>query len=442
MLSALCGLLLVFFSLFIISTLTHYTTISNIRSTLYKEKLIEVPTAQALAASMEPFNSIYLKNNYNESFTTSQSLEESSKFVKRRDAIQANYSKPTPSPISHTQENISKTSFMNNTVNITKHLSTKQLNITESKTAYSSTFIRLFSWNLLTFLCFLFTLYFKALLSLYFCTLSSLERWNITYLSTMSIWRKLSISLTILVYFLFAITCGIAICVRFKKWAFLVLPFYILVTFLWLSFQLLNTINLSNLINKITDCYLMLNESNGCGLNSGENTILRRSRSSPMTYHHRHNRTSSTPSQASNSNSSKSDKQKGFCYKLGITKLLVRLLVQHRLKPSSTSGSGSYLNNITFNIPIHRILAHKGVRHLGSISYRISLYCFIQTCILAIFTFITRSPFTIGLYLITICLNFIWISLLYQFSKNNSGTCIAYAIVAPPLSLNYKKYFI
>lgn len=92
--------------------------------------------------------------------------------------------------------------------------------------------------------------------------------------------------------------------------------------------------------------------------------------------------------------------------------------------------------NVPTNIPIHRILAYKGVRHLGSISYRISLYCFIQTLLLAVFTFNTNSTYIVGVYLCTLSLNFIWISLLYQFCKSITGSCIAYALVAPPHLLN------
>ena len=86
--------------------------------------------------------------------------------------------------------------------------------------------------------------------------------------------------------------------------------------------------------------------------------------------------------------------------------------------------------------PIHRILADKDVRHLGSISYRISLYCLIQTLILAVFAYNANSPFVVGAYLCTLSLNFVWISLLYQFCKSITGSCIAYSVVAPPHLLN------
>ncbi len=87
-------------------------------------------------------------------------------------------------------------------------------------------------------------------------------------------------------------------------------------------------------------------------------------------------------------------------------------------------------------IPIHRILADKDVRHLASISYRLGLYSFVQTIILSAFAFNSRSTFTIGVYLCSLSLNFIWTSLLYQFCKTITGTCIAYALVAPPHLLN------
>jgi len=87
-------------------------------------------------------------------------------------------------------------------------------------------------------------------------------------------------------------------------------------------------------------------------------------------------------------------------------------------------------------IPIHRILADKDVRHLASISYRLGLYSFVQTLVLAAFAFNTRSTFTIGVYLCSLSLNFVWTSLLYQFCKTITGSCIAYALVAPPHLLN------
>ena len=100
---------------------------------------------------------------------------------------------------------------------------------------------------------------------------------------------------------------------------------------------------------------------------------------------------------------------------------------------SIAAASHSTANN---NIPIHRILAYKGVRHLGSISYRICIYCLIQTAALAFFVILIQSSLAIMLYLCILNINFIWLSLLYQFSKTNTGTCIAYALVAPPLILN------
>ena len=90
----------------------------------------------------------------------------------------------------------------------------------------------------------------------------------------------------------------------------------------------------------------------------------------------------------------------------------------------------------TCNVPIHRILVYKGVRHLGSISYRISLYCLGQTAALAPFVFYTTSPTTIGLFMISIGLNLVWLSLLFQFPKTVTGTCIAHAIVSSPFVLN------
>jgi hypothetical protein len=302
----------------------------------------------------------------------------------------------------------------------------------------SSSIINLFSYNLLTFFCFLLTFYFKSILSIYYCTLTGLERWNLSFLCKLSFWRKLSIYVSFLVYLLFILTCTIALCIKLKNWSLLSLPFYLFISFIWACFQLLNTINLTHLMNKINDCFLLLNESNSLSqANSFENSsnhskkskssqIYNNNNNNPVCSTNRNNR-NSTLSQSSGNNNNNS---KGS-FKL--KKFLQRFLSYDKLNMNDEIIN-EHMN--VSNVPIHRILAYKGVRHLGSISYRISLYCFFQTILLAPFAFYTNSPITIGMYLITLILNFIWLSLLYQFPKSNSGTCIAHAIVAPPLILN------
>lgn len=76
---------------------------------------------------------------------------------------------------------------------------------------------------------------------------------------------------------------------------------------------------------------------------------------------------------------------------------------------------------------------------MGSISYRISLYCLGLTLLLSPFTIYSISPthpITLGLYLCTLSLSLIYLSLLYQFPATQSGSCVAYVCVAPPLAFN------
>lgn len=324
-----------------------------------------------------------------------------------------------------------------------------------------SSIINLFSYNLMTFFCFLVTFYLNSLLSIYFCSLSCLERWNLSFLCKISFWRKLSIFLSFIVYLIFVLTCTIAICIRFRSWSFLILPIFFSLSFVWCLFQLLNTINLSHLMNKISDCYLLLNESSNLNnINSAENASShshshsqgRKSKSqsshmiSSQSQHNAINNPlhgslngidalnsgnrNSALSQSSSTNNNAAAASRGALSNFKVMKFLTRFLSYDKLNMKPGTGSNAQLHSI--NIPIHRILAFKGIRHLGSISYRISLFCFILTLALAPFAFTTESPFTIGVYLISLCLNFIWLSLLYQFSKTTTGSCIAYALVSPP----------
>ncbi|CAF0816190.1 unnamed protein product [Brachionus calyciflorus] len=280
--------------------------------------------------------------------------------------------------------------------------------------------INILSYNILTFAGFLLTFYFKSSISIYYCSLNSLERWNISFLCRLNIWRKLTIYTSFLIYILFVLSCAITLCIRFKKWSFLILPLFLLMALVWSSFQLLHIINLSHLMNKITDCFLLLNEATSTNSFENSSNISKKSKN--------FNRDSTlTQSSSSNNNNNSNNNNKSNKF----SKYISRFLNYDRLNFNNVYDSS---NNI--NVPIHRILGYKGVRHLGSISYRICLYCFAQTLLLAPFAYNTNSPLTIGLYLITLSINFIWLSLLYLFPKSATGTCIAYALVAPPLILN------
>ena len=125
-----------------------------------------------------------------------------------------------------------------------------------------STF-NLLSYNLFTFFCFLLTFYLKAVMSIYYCSLTSLERWNLAFLSKLPLTRKLAIFFSFFVYALFFVSCMIALCVEYEHWAFLVIPIFLCLALVWCSFELMNTINLTYLMNKINDCYLLMNEPVG-----------------------------------------------------------------------------------------------------------------------------------------------------------------------------------
>lgn len=321
--------------------------------------------------------------------------------------------------------------------------------------------MNLYSYNFLTFTSFLITFYLKSFLNIYYCTLTSLERWNLSFLSSTSFagsstggssstfslnnryfWRKLLIYATFFLYLLFIVTCTGYTIVKFNKWSILILPFFYTLTLVWLLFQVLNIINLNNLLNKINDCYLLLNESNSVMIESG---------SGHHHHHHHHHhksrmaggsgannlRSSSTSSSTSSHlSSSKSSQAKGRSRLLyNLRKFLHNFLNYNKLNGRNLNdddiGGGG-----NSNIPIHRILSYKGVRHLGSISYRICIYCLTLTILLSVFVILTQSSLTIMLYLCILNINFIWLSLLYQFSKNKNGNCVAYALVAPPLILN------
>lgn len=306
----------------------------------------------------------------------------------------------------------------------------------------SSSIIHLFSYNILTFFCFLLTFYLNALLSISQCALTAMERWNLAFLGQLSFWRKLSIYMSFLVYLIYIVTCTIAMCIKLKHWSLLLtlLPLYLFLSFVWCCFQLLNTINLTHLMNKINDCFLLLNESNSLSheANSFENSSNHSKKSKSSQIYNNNNpvcSTASNPNRNSTLSQSSGNNNNGGAKSFKFKKFLQRFLSYDKLNMNDDEMHNAHQLNVS-NVPIHRILAYKGVRHLGSISYRISLYCFVQTGLLAPFAFYTNSPITCGMYLCALSLNFVWLSLLYQFPKSSSGTCIAHAIVAPPLLLN------
>lgn len=219
--------------------------------------------------------------------------------------------------------------------------------------------VNIYGLNLLTLVSFLVTLYLKSALGIYYCTLTSLERWNIAFLATVhSLARQLAIWSTLVVQIAFGVTCGLALVfVSLGTWrAFVLVPIYTVLALLWAAFQLLNTVNLLHLLNKIGDCFLLLNESNSVA-NSIENSsnLSRKSKSNRQ----------STLSQQSQSNhnlssGSVSSKTTARC---SLRKILSRFLSYHKLNVADDSPHAHAL----FNIPIHRILNYKGKQHYLSI---------------------------------------------------------------------------
>lgn len=78
----------------------------------------------------------------------------------------------------------------------------------------NGTTFSLLAINFFTFLVFLLTLYTKCLVSIYYCTLTSLERWNLAFLSKSIMWRKAAIFATSGLYALFMLACTVALCVE------------------------------------------------------------------------------------------------------------------------------------------------------------------------------------------------------------------------------------
>jgi hypothetical protein len=328
-----------------------------------------------------------------------------------------------------------------------------------TKTPTSLNSINLLSYNILTFAGFLVTLYSNSLLlNIYSCSLTTLERWNIAYLSkphqsshhnqyALFTRKLLTIYLTYACYVLFSLVSVVALFLRLQRWSLLFMPVYLLVAFVWCAFQLLNVINLSHLMNKINDCYLLVNESSENLNKIGGGLTKSPSQNVILSSNNRNSNGGSTGGQSNVNNQKPAlDSASSSSSKFKLTLFLTRLLNYHNffgsitkkrggsdIEGCNTKHSTGHSTPAKANIPIHRILSYKGVRHLGSISYRIGIYCLVQTLALAPFVFNTHSPLAIGLYLCSMTLTLMWISLLYQFSKQHTGTCIAYALVAPPI---------
>lgn len=234
--------------------------------------------------------------------------------------------------------------------------------------------------------------------------------------------RRISIYTSFATYTLFPIACTITLTIQYAHWAFLVVPIFLCLALVWLAFGLMNCVNLTYLMAKVSSCRQALSEPKSGLVSQTNSTGFLSKRSQQPTLFNDTNSTNIRISQSSNINSHRS-----FCSLLRLRKSLTRFLNQllyTGIDPSPV------------HVPIHRVLGDKEVRHLASISYRLGLYSFVQTILLAAFAFNTRSIFTIGVYLCSLSLNFVWISLLYQFCKSMTGTCIAYALVAPPHLLN------
>ena len=155
-----------------------------------------------------------------------------------------------------------------------------------------SPIINLFSYNLITFVAFLLTMYLNALINIYYCTLTSLERWHLTFLRQQSMWRKLCIYMAFVVYATFSVACTISLCMRLDHWSLFVfvLPLFLTLMCAWLAFQLINTINLIHLMNKVNDCFLLLNESISIShANSFENSSNASNKSKYSSSSHKYN---------------------------------------------------------------------------------------------------------------------------------------------------------
>lgn len=210
--------------------------------------------------------------------------------------------------------------------------------------------LNIYGLNLLTLISFLVTLYLKSALSIYYCTLTSLERWNIAFLATVhSIWRQLAIWSCFIVQMSFGVTCGVALVFSFiGTWRIFVLfPVYVVLALLWAAFQLLNTVNLLHLMNKIGDCFLLLNESNSVSNSENASNLSRKSKS---------NRQSTLSQQSQSNHNLSSGSVSSKTARCSLRKILSRFLSYHKLNVNDDSSHAHAL----FNIPIHRILNYKG----------------------------------------------------------------------------------
>lgn len=214
--------------------------------------------------------------------------------------------------------------------------------------------LNLYGLNALTLVAFLVTLYLKSALSIYYCTLTSLERWNLAFLSTLhhTLWRQLAIWTGFVLCTAFGLVCGAGLLLGSlgSAWRlFALFPLYALLALFWTAFQLLNTVNLLHLLNKIADCFLLLNESAISGTGENSSNLSRKSKSNRQ----------STLSEQSNHNLSSGSVSSKTTTRCGLRKILSRFLSYHKLSVNDDSVAGAHAHAL-FNIPIHRILNYKG----------------------------------------------------------------------------------
>jgi len=213
---------------------------------------------------------------------------------------------------------------------------------------------------------------------------------------------------------------GIIILVLITKYQnfslIIILPIFVILSIIWLLFNLLNVINLWLLMNKISECYKIAFDN--AGINNRQ-----------LVEHNDNNK-----NENENNDDNDDDVEMNTLDKIG----------QNTRENTNNKNTGQVNKKTSFKtyfiklfrskLPVklrvlNRIMAYKGIRYLATISYYIGVICFIQTLLLTIFVININSIIILNLFFIIISINLFWLNLINELSSIISGTI--YGLVAP-----------
>ena len=213
---------------------------------------------------------------------------------------------------------------------------------------------------------------------------------------------------------------GIIILVLITKYQnfslIIILPIFVILSIIWLLFNLLNVINLWLLMNKISECYKIAFDN--AGINNRQ-----------LVEHNDNNK-----NENENNDDNDEDVEMNTLDKIG----------QNTRENTNNKNTGQVNKKTSFKtyfiklfrskLPVklrvlNRIMAYKGIRYLATISYYIGVICFIQTLLLTIFVININSIIILNLFFIIISINLFWLNLINELSSIISGTI--YGLVAP-----------